>query len=191
MESQPPLAAHHVLISGHSNVRQLGLHCWAHGLYNLGFPNWYFIELIGISGATVQAFEAWAHHIISFMLELIIMDIAGNDLTDPGMNILDTAADQLVHIQKILDHIPHNMHPRVGILEQHHRNHIHGPSLNYFTYNWILASWHNCVALLFRMDPRIGFQRLIGWNGSDWFRELSDGVHLTLEAQMAYFCTIP
>lgn len=74
---------HRVLIFGHSYVKRLDAFCHARGWNNLGIPSVYNIQLISLSGATVQAFELWAHRIIGFQPELIIVDLGGNDVARP------------------------------------------------------------------------------------------------------------
>lgn len=85
----------------------------------MGFPDWYDIELIGLSGATVQAFEAWAARIVALQPELIIVDIGRNDMVNPNVICVEVAADLFLHLVKILDRILPYRRPRVVLLEQH------------------------------------------------------------------------
>lgn len=181
---------HRIVIFGHSYVRRFGLYCRSRGIANFGFPDWYFIQLIGLSGAKVDAFEAWALHISALLPELIIVDLGGNDLTDPSINITERSAELLLHLQKIMDRIPSYIQPRVVILEQHHRSRVAGLDTNYVACNRRLNMWHSCITALPRVDYRFGFQRLLGLNGPHWFRELMDGIHLSPDALHDYLRTI-
>lgn len=77
---------HHVLAFSHSYVQCFATFCRATGLRNLGFPDFYLIKLVGISGATDHAFETWAEWIVWFQPKLII-DIRDNDMAHPSISL--------------------------------------------------------------------------------------------------------
>lgn len=111
MALMAPPVAHRIVIFSHSYVRRLGLHCHSQGCYNMGFPDWYDINLIGLLGATVQAFEAWAARIVALQPELIIVDISGNEMSNPNVVCAEVAVDLFLHLTKILDRTPHYCRP--------------------------------------------------------------------------------
>lgn len=181
---------HRVLIFGHSYVKRLSAFCRSHGWRNLGLPAFYNVQLIGLPGATVQSFEVWAHRIISFRPELIIVDIGGNDVARPMAPIDEIVAELLLHLRKILDHLPAGLFPKVVILEQHKRSRVPRAMIHHSLYNSLLRQWHHAVSALYLIDDRFSFQKLRGCNGNRWHRELVDGVHLTSETQWAYLRTL-
>lgn len=181
---------HRVLIFGHSYVKRIGSFCRARGLANLGLPPMYHVELVGLSGATSQAFELWAASIVNFKPELLIVDLGGNDVARSSCPVNELAAELLLHLRKILDHLPAYLFTWVVILEQHKRSRVPSAMLHHSLYNLRLQDWHLAIAALHRIDDRISFQRLRGCNGPRWYRELTDGVHLTNGAQWAYLTTL-
>lgn len=177
---------HRVLVFGHSYVKRISAFCRARGLVNLGLPSMYHIQMVGLPGATSQAFELWAASIVNIKPELILVDLGGNDIARSDLPVNELAAELLLHLRKILDHIPACLFTRVIILEQHKRSRVPSSMVHHSLYNAQLGDWHLAMVALSRIDDRISFQRLRGFNGHRWYRELSDGVHLTVEAQWAY-----
>lgn len=163
MDYSVVMHVHKILMFGHSYVRHLGLYCCARGLYNFGLPDWYDIDLIGISGAKVSAFEAWASRIVDALPGLLIIDIGGNDLSSSEVPETEVAADLLLYVQKILDRIPPYIRPRAVILEQHRRSHIRGLDSNYVAYSRHLAKWHSCIVALYRIDSCIDSSSRMGF----------------------------
>lgn len=53
-----------------------------------------------------QAFEVWAQRVVGFQPELIIVDLGGYDVACPSAPIDEIAAELLVHLTKIFDHLP-------------------------------------------------------------------------------------
>lgn len=190
MDFTPNCVEHRVLIFGHSYVKRLSTFCCAHGWINLGLPSMYNIQMVGLSGAPVQAFAAWAHGIIGFKLEFIIVDLGGNDVAHPTDHIDIMVAELFVHLRKILDCLPACLFTRVVINEHHNCSRVPHSIIHYSLYSTLLRDWHQHVVALHLIDDHISFQRLWGFNGNHWFCELSDGVHLTMETQWDYLRTL-
>lgn len=100
------------------------------------------------------------------------------------------AADLLLHLRKILDRLPACLMTKVVIMEQHKRSRVPRAMIHFSFYNCLLRDWHRAVSAFHRLDDRISFQRLRGYNGNRWHKELTDGVHLNNETQWAYLHTL-
>lgn len=95
----------------------------------------YNMQLTGISSATFQAFESWAHRIIGFQLELIIVDQGGNGVAHPEAPIDYMVADMLLHLQKILDRLSTCLMTKEVITEQHKCSRVPQAMIHYPLYN--------------------------------------------------------
>lgn len=182
MDNPLNYACNRIFIFGHSYIKRLRRSCTTRGLVNLGFPAWYEIDFLGISGARLEHLQDSIPAILAFKPEVLILDLEGNDLTNPDLDVHYLSGDLLVTIQNILDQLPAILSTRVVLLEQHYRNKVAGSGLHNSVYNHWLYEWHEDLSAFECIDPRIKFQPLLGLNGSQWFAELCDGVHLKEDA---------
>lgn len=65
---------------------------------NLGFPAWYEIDFLGTYGTCLEHLKDSVPAILAFKPEVSILDLGGNDLTDPAMDVHYLSADLLVTI---------------------------------------------------------------------------------------------
>lgn len=79
---------------------------------------------------------------------------------------------------------------RVIIIEQRKHSGVLQAMIHHSLYNTLLRQWHQSMAALHHRDYRLSFQRVRGFDGNRWHKELIDGVHLTSETQWAYLCSL-
>lgn len=179
-----------VLVCRHSYVKRLSAFCHARGSDNLGLPSLYHIQLVGLPGAASQTFESWAVSIVDFKPKLIIVDLGDNDVACSSCPVAELAAELLLHLCRILDHLPACLFTQVVILEQHKCNRVPSTMVHYSLYKLRLWDWHMAMAAFARIDECITFQRLRGSSRHRWYRDFTDGVHLNTKMQWAYLSTL-
>lgn len=58
--------------------------------------------------------------------------------------------------------------------------------MHYSLLNHRISEYNEYLRALWRVDTLITYQGYLGLNGSNWYNEFRDGVHLTEEAMMCY-----
>lgn len=99
----------------------------------------------------------------------------------------DTSAQLLISLRLILDDLPACLMTRVAMVEQHYCNCILGSMVHYYLLNHSIYIWHEYFRAIKRINAWIRLQALVGLNGLNWFRELSDGVHLK-DGDLLHYC---